>query len=44
MVAQQQIELVGPFLREKSRAPSSSTGGFAPGIVSASQCAHFTGK
>jgi hypothetical protein len=40
MVAEQPIELARPFFR----APSSSTGGFAPGIVSASQCAHFTGK
>ena len=29
---------------KKSRAPESSTGGLAPGIASASQCAHFTGK
>jgi hypothetical protein len=29
---------------KKIRAPFNSTGGFAPGIVLASQCAHFTGK
>src|SRR6202022_3352629 len=29
---------------KKSRAPESSTGGLAPGIASASQCAHSTGK
>ena len=37
VVAQEPVELVGPFFREEDRAPSSSTGGFAPGIVSASQ-------
>jgi hypothetical protein len=44
MTAQQKVELDSSLFGEEDPAPSNSTGGFAPGIVSASQCAHFTGK
>ena len=44
VIAQQPIEASARSSGKKMRAPSNSTGGFAPGIVSVSQCAHFTGK
>src|SRR3982074_1897304 len=44
MAAQQPLECSARSPGKKSRAPENSTGGLAPGIASASQCAHFTGK